>query len=123
MELKESPRSGLNIGDDNSDIRDTSSQKESSPVSDSRGSFMREDLIARMRRIEGQARGIQKMLEDKRNCDEIIVQLSAMKAGIDQVAIGILGHYLARCIDEERARGKDTQAALEKFMPVFRQFI
>ncbi|HHY99130.1 MAG TPA: metal-sensitive transcriptional regulator [Firmicutes bacterium] len=75
-----------------------------------------------MKKIEGQARGIQKMIAEGRTCSDIIVQLSAMKSAIDQVAVSILARYMADCLDRERAQGKDIKAALEEFLPVFRKF-
>ncbi|NPV53960.1 MAG: metal-sensitive transcriptional regulator [Firmicutes bacterium] len=82
---------------------------------------LRESLIARLKRIEGQARGIQRMIEEKRSCDEIIVQLAAIKAAIDQVAVNILGHHMAECIEKNLAQGRDVQDAIAEFMPIFRK--
>ena len=82
----------------------------------------REELISRMKKVEGQARGIQRMIAEGRSCSDVIVQLGAIKSAIDQVAVGILAHYMAECIEKERSRGKDTSAAIKEFMPVFRRF-
>ena len=91
------------------------------PGDEERMDELRESLIARLKRIEGQARGIQRMTEEKRSCDEIIGQLAAMKAAIDQVAINILGHHLAECIEKHLAQGREVQDAIAEFMPVFRK--
>lgn len=77
-----------------------------------------QDLIARMRRIEGQARGVQKMIEDGRNCEEIIMQLSAMRAAISKVALSVMAGNLERCI---RPNPED-QEAIERAKKIFMKF-
>ena len=51
----------------------------------------RADLTARLKRIEGQARGIQKMLEDGRDCSDVINQISAIKAATNALSVEALG--------------------------------
>lgn len=81
---------------------------------------LHQDLIARMRRIEGQARGVQKMLETSRDCEEIIMQLSAMRAAISKVAVAILAGNIERCF---RGDGPDdTRDAIERAKKVFMKF-
>ena len=69
---------------------------------------LEEDIAARLRRIEGQARGILKMLEEKRDCEDMLTQTMAMRSALDQVGARIMEHHLDRCLlegfdcDEER---------------------
>lgn len=81
---------------------------------------MLQDLIARMRRIEGQARGVQKMLETSRDCEEIIMQLSAMRAALSKVAVAILAGNLEKCFRGDGPDGdRDT---IERAKKVFMKF-
>lgn len=83
---------------------------------------MREDLLARLRRAEGQLRGIQRMIVDGRACQDVLIQLAAVKAAVVQAAMTILSTQLAQCV-QERADGKNPpQGALEQFMEVFKKF-
>jgi len=57
----------------------------------------RQDLLRRLRRIEGQARGVQRMVEDGRDCGEIISQLASIRAATHSAGIFVLRHYAKRC--------------------------
>ena len=57
--------------------------------------------INRLNRVEGQIRGITKMLEDDRECKEIVTQLSAVKAGIDKIITMIVSDNLLNCLAED----------------------
>lgn len=56
------------------------------------------DIIRRLRRLEGQVRGIQKMLEEGRDCKEIITQLLAIRGAVDEVGLLLLRDELNRCL-------------------------
>lgn len=60
----------------------------------------RDDLIKRLKRIEGQVKGIQNMIENERYCIDILVQVSAAKAAIDKVGKIILENHIKGCITE-----------------------
>lgn len=80
-----------------------------------------EDLLVRMRRIEGQARGVQKMLEENRDCEEIIMQLTAMRGALTKVAVTILAHNLEKCL-KPVAGAEPPADAVERAKRVFMQF-
>lgn len=62
------------------------------------------DLTKRLRRIEGQVRGIQAMLADGRDCKTVVAQISAISSAIDQVGFKLLATGLATCLsDPEKA--------------------
>ena len=67
-----------------------------------------EDIAARLRRIEGQARGIVKMLEEGRDCEDMLTQSMAIRSAVDQVGARLMEYHLDRCLlegfdcDEER---------------------
>ncbi|WP_300278130.1 metal-sensitive transcriptional regulator [Peptacetobacter sp.] len=60
----------------------------------------KKDLIKRLNRIEGQVKGIQKMIDDDRYCIDILVQISAAKAAIDKVGKIILENHIKGCVTE-----------------------
>jgi len=70
--------------------------------------------INRLNRVEGQIRGITKMLEDDRECKEIVTQLSAVKAGIDKIITMIVSDNLMTCVagDSEDTKRKKLEEAL-----------
>jgi CsoR family transcriptional regulator, copper-sensing transcriptional repressor len=61
-------------------------------------SASREQLLNRLRRIEGQVRGVERMVEDDRYCIDIVTQISAIQAALDKVALGLLDDHAAHCI-------------------------
>lgn len=56
-------------------------------------------LIVRLKKSEGQLRGIQKMIEDNRECTDIISQLTAVRSSVDRVAEMIISEYLRDCLE------------------------
>ncbi len=90
-------------------------------MNDEERQLLIQDLVARMRRIEGQARGIQKMLETNRDCEEIILQLSAMRAAISKVAMAILAADLRTCFHAEDA-SDTSRRTIERATRIFMKF-
>ncbi len=60
----------------------------------------KDSLLARMRKIEGQARGIQKMIGDDRYCIDIVQQLTALSAAVDEVSLLILQCHIEGCVTD-----------------------
>jgi CsoR family transcriptional regulator, copper-sensing transcriptional repressor len=58
----------------------------------------KDQLTNRLRRIEGQVRGIERMVEEDRYCIDIVTQISAIQAALDKVALGLLDDHAAHCI-------------------------
>lgn len=56
------------------------------------------ELLTRLRRIEGQVRGLQKMLDSGRECEDVLVQLMAIRSALDRVGLHLLDHHLADCL-------------------------
>ncbi len=72
------------------------------------------DLITRLKRVEGQARGVQKMIIEGRSCEEIVLQITALKAGANQVAARVLVQYLSECLSEKNRDTVNGLSAQEK---------
>ena len=66
--------------------------------------------INRLRRIEGQIRGLQRMVEDDKYCIDILTQVSAVTKALQSVSLGLLDDHLAHCVAEAVAEGGDTAA-------------
>ncbi len=73
----------------------------------------KEALIKRLHRIEGQVRGIEKMLEQDRYCIDIITQISAVNTALEAVAFKILDEHVNHCVTGALASG-DEEVAAEK---------
>jgi CsoR family transcriptional regulator, copper-sensing transcriptional repressor len=67
----------------------------------------KEEYLARLRRIEGQARGLQKMVEEEKYCIDILTQVSAMTSALQSVALGLLDEHLNHCVVRAAAEGGD----------------
>ena len=61
-------------------------------------SATKDQLLKRLRRIEGQVRGIEGMVDDERYCIDVITQISAIQAALDKVALGLLDDHAQHCI-------------------------
>lgn len=78
------------------------------------GEEARKKIINRLRRIEGQARGIQRMVAKGEDCTKIITQLTALKAAVKTASKVVLSNYLEYCIKEELERGGDYRDAVRR---------
>jgi DNA-binding FrmR family transcriptional regulator len=65
----------------------------------------KDDYLKRLRRIEGQARGLQRMVEDEKYCIDILTQISAMTSALQSVALGLLDEHLTHCVVQAAAAG------------------
>ena len=65
----------------------------------------KDDLLRRLRRIEGQVRGIAQMVEDDRYCIDVLTQISAATKGLQSVAVGLLDDHLRHCVVDAVAEG------------------
>jgi DNA-binding FrmR family transcriptional regulator len=68
----------------------------------------KEDYLRRLRRIEGQVRGLQKMVEDDKYCIDILTQVSAVTKALQAVALGLLEDHLGHCVTQAVAEGGDA---------------
>lgn len=76
----------------------------------------REDILLRLRRIEGQVRGVQRMVDEGRDCREIIIQVAAIKSALASVSSQVLQCYARNCLsDDELARDQVIAELIELF--------
>ena len=76
----------------------------------------KDQLTARLRRIEGQIRGIEKMVEDDRYCIDILSQINAARAALDKVALGLLDGHARHCLVGHGGGPADPDAHVEELM-------
>ena len=75
----------------------------------------KDDYVRRLRRIEGQARGIQRMVEEEKYCIDILTQISAITKALQSVGLGLLEEHLGHCVvDAAAAGGKDAEVKLKE---------
>ena len=68
----------------------------------------KDKYLRRLRRIEGQVRGLQRMIEDDKYCIDILTQVSAATKALQAVALGLLEEHLSHCVAEAVAEGGDS---------------
>ena len=86
-----------------------------------RGERDKTALKKRLNRIEGQVRGIARMVDEERYCVDILTQVSAVRSALDAMALGLLEHHLHGCVQHAVASGKGD-AAIDEAMTVIRKF-
>ena len=75
----------------------------------------KDDYLRRLKRIEGQARGLQRMVEEEKYCIDILTQISAMTSALQSVALGLLDEHMAHCVvDAARAGGTEAETKIKE---------
>ncbi len=73
----------------------------------------KDDYLKRLRRIEGQARGLQRMVEEEQYCIDILTQVSAMTKALQAVSLSLLEEHLSHCVlDAARTGGPEAEEKL-----------
>jgi DNA-binding FrmR family transcriptional regulator len=80
--------------------------------------------LGRLRRIEGQVQGIQRMVEEDKYCVDILLQLTAVQGAVEQVQKLLLGQHLESCVAEavRSSSSRDRQRKMEEVLEVFARF-
>jgi CsoR family transcriptional regulator, copper-sensing transcriptional repressor len=71
----------------------------------------KQDYLRRLRRVEGQVRGLQKMVDDDQYCIDILTQVSAATRALQAVALGLMEDHLGHCVTQAAAEGGEVAAA------------
>lgn len=95
-------------------------QPEKKPVTP-RTTDEKQQLVNRLKRIEGQVRGIQKMIEDDRYCVDILVQISAIDAALKKVGYSLLERHTRHCVSSAIRSGNGDES-IDELMKVIKQF-
>ncbi|HEV3497150.1 MAG TPA: metal-sensitive transcriptional regulator [Actinomycetes bacterium] len=86
----------------------------------------KEELLRRLRRIEGQVRGIHQMVDDDRYCVDVLTQIAAVTKALQSVAVGMLDDHLRHCVADAVAAGgpgadqklTEATAAVERLLKI-----
>jgi len=81
----------------------------------------KENLTNRLRRIEGQVRGLQRMIDEDQYCIDILTQLNSVVAALRSVGMGLLDDHVRHCVTESIERG-DGEAKVEELMAAVARF-
>ena len=85
------------------------------PATPTRGyTATKDQLLKRLKRIEGQVRGVEGMVEDDRYCIDVLTQISAIHAALDKVALGLLDDHARHCV--MGAEGADRAEKTDELM-------
>ena len=82
----------------------------------------REDIAKRLARVVGHANSLKRLWEEGRECDDMLTQIAAVRAGLDQVGKVILEHHIEHCVEKAVKHGeaaeaiRDLKAALDRFV-------
>ena len=68
-------------------------------------SLSKPELLTRLRRIEGQVKGITQMVEDDRYCIDVLTQISAIRSALESVAIGLVDGHVRHCVADAVTEG------------------
>jgi CsoR family transcriptional regulator, copper-sensing transcriptional repressor len=74
----------------------------------------KDDLRNRLARIEGQVRGVSRMVEEERYCIDVITQIGAIEAALDRVALGLLDDHARNCLAD--AKGGERAEKVDEMM-------
>jgi CsoR family transcriptional regulator, copper-sensing transcriptional repressor len=76
----------------------------------------KDQLLTRLRRIEGQVRGVAGMVEDDRYCIDVLTQISAVQAALDKVALGLMDEHARHCMRGKGGAPEDPEAQVDELM-------
>ena len=74
-------------------------------------STTKKDYLARLKRVEGQVRGIQRMVSEEQYCIDVLTQIAAVTKALQSVAVGLLDQHLHHCVADAVASGGPQGAA------------
>jgi DNA-binding FrmR family transcriptional regulator len=77
------------------------------------------DLLNRLRRIEGQIRGLQRLIDEGKDCVEVVNQLAAARKALDKVGFLVLTHRLQECMKQKDGSSYDSERAMDEAMKLF----
>jgi DNA-binding FrmR family transcriptional regulator len=82
-----------------------------------------EVLVTRLNRVEGQVRGIRRMLQEPRQCVEILQQLAAAEAALNRISLAVFRHHVESCVPQGVAKGEhEGKKRLTELVDIFDRF-
>lgn len=93
----------------------------STPSGPSSKELMQADVLSRLKRVEGQVRGIQKMVNEQRDCSDIVTQLAAVKAAVARVSLTVVHCHLAETLAADLRDDRDLKDSLAEAMAILKK--
>jgi DNA-binding FrmR family transcriptional regulator len=81
------------------------------------------DVVLHLKRIEGQIRGLQRMVEEKRQCGDVLTQLLAVRSSLDQVALQVFNEQIEHCLTPEGAVSAETKRHLQESLKLWAKLV
>ena len=81
-----------------------------------------QELLPRLRRIEGQVRGISRMVQERRYCIDIVQQLTAARRALDQVSLNVMSRHINTCVSEA-IRRREGAGKINELMQTINRFV
>ncbi|UHA71918.1 metal-sensitive transcriptional regulator [Paenibacillus sp. 481] len=78
------------------------------------GYVYKDDIKKRLRRIEGQARGVLRLMDEEKSCKDVVAQLSAIRNATDKAIAQIVAENLQQCIIDEQLAGRDSSKVVQE---------
>lgn len=72
------------------------------------------NIVKRLKRVEGQVGGVLRMINEEKNCKDVVSQLSAIRSAVDKTIALIVATNLEQCLLEEQVAGRDTKKLVEE---------
>ena len=80
-------------------------------------------LLTRLNRVEGQSRGIRRMVQEPRQCIEILQQLAAAEAALNRISLAIFKHHVDTCVTDALSKGEpERKKQLNELVDIFDRF-
>ena len=87
------------------------------------GTLEQQALVRRLNRIEGQIRGIRRMVEEPRPCIEVLQQLAAAEAALNRISLAVFRHHVDHCVRDGLAKGEaEGRNQLNELVDIFDRF-
>ncbi|NLL05318.1 MAG: metal-sensitive transcriptional regulator [Clostridiaceae bacterium] len=91
-------------------------------ISDKESRNSKEDILKRLKRVEGQIKGIQRMIDEEKQCVDILTQVAAARAAINKVGGIILQRYSKTCLESALKNGSE-ELALDELLDTIQKFL
>ena len=76
-------------------------------------SASKDDLLKRLARVEGQVRGVSRMVEEHRYCIDVVTQINAVRAALDKIALGLVDDHVRHCLRKLERADERTDELME----------
>ena len=83
----------------------------------------RDDLLSRLRKVEGQVRGVQRMIEQDSYCIDVLTQVSAVVSAMEKVGIKLLRDHIRGCVADALKSGDAADARVDEVVRVVERFV